>query len=204
MFLVKAYNFRQQCLKSQKYLSKFLYPFQYFPPQAIPNNLPDYFPKEPKVYPDKYNCSETEELKIQNTRDTTNDVGLKEEFSKDENLSIIDLTDESVDSSDVYLESDSGIGGRTPENIDSNTNDVKISLLKPISEQALELAQFAESSTLTDCKLPTTSYKHSENSTSFIVPLNKSRRYETDLITKSYFSKNYFHFVPPLAFAIFV
>ncbi|CAO1409945.1 unnamed protein product [Diamesa tonsa] len=69
--------------------------------------------------------------------DVINDVGLCEDVVTEENHSLDDLTEESVDV--VYLESDSGIGGWTPEMIGTNTNQ--------------ELAPYIESPTMTDTKL---------------------------------------------------
>ena len=113
MSLDNAYNFRQQCLHSEKYLSNFFYPYQKTPTKAIPSNLPSYFQREPKIYPAIKNFPDAEKLKIQNIHDTNNDVGLNKAFSTAKNDGTIDLTDDS----DVYLESDSGFGGWTPENI---------------------------------------------------------------------------------------
>ncbi|CAO1400952.1 unnamed protein product [Diamesa hyperborea] len=134
-YLESCYTFRQQCLKSQKILTIFLDPYQRLPAHVLPPNLSSFF--QPNIQPEVNNIPEAEHLKVQNMTDIINDVGLCEEVVTEENHSLVDLTEESVDG--VYLESDSGIGGWTPEMIDTNTNQ--------------ELTPYIESPTMTDCKV---------------------------------------------------
>ena len=155
-----------------------MYPFQNTPPQAIPSYLPDLF----QAFPNNYhaNIPEAEQLEIQKNHDTTNDVGLNEQFSSDENecnVSFIDLTEGTDDNSEVHIvEYDSGFGGSTPDIIDSNANALKpISVQtnnahqnKQIANKAPKLSQFRKHATALE--------KSSKNSPDFITRLNRNRR----------------------------